>query len=135
MLLPTNSNIEKLSDFEPVEQTSNTYRLFYQKNKLKGFTDEIDALKQAIYFILNIERYDYLIYNWNYGFEIKDLIGQEPKNILPEIQKRISDALIQDSRINEILNFSFSMLKNKVIVYFTVKSIFGDLQQEININL
>lgn len=135
MLLPTNSNIEKLSDFEPVEQTSNTYRLFYQKNKLKGFTDEIDALKQAIYFILNIERYDYLIYNWNYGFEIKDLIGQEPKNILPEIQKRISDALIQDSRINEILNFSFSMLKNKVIVYFTVKSIFGDLQQELNINL
>lgn len=135
MLLPTNSNIEKLSDFEPVEQTSNTYRLFYQKNKLKGFTDEIDALKQAIYFILNIERYDYLIYNWNYGFEIKDLIGQEPKNILPEIQKRISDALIQDSRINEILNFSFSMLKSKVIVYFTVKSIFGDLQQELNINL
>lgn len=135
MLLPTNSNIEKLSDFEPVEQTSNTYRLFYQKNKLKGFTDEIDALKQAIYFILNIERYDYLIYNWNYGFEIKDLIGQEPKNILPEIQKRISDALIQDSRINEILNFSFSMLKNKVIVYFTVKSIFGDLKQELNINL
>lgn len=135
MLLPTNSNIEKLSDFEPVEQTSNTYRLFYQKNKLKGFTDEIDALKQAIYFILNIERYDYLIYNWNYGFEIKDLIGQEPKNILPEIQKRISDALIQDSRINAILNFSFSMLKNKVIVYFTVKSIFGDLQQELNINL
>jgi len=135
LLLPTNSNIEKLSDFEPVEQTSNTYRLFYQKNKLKGFTDEIDALKQAIYFILNIERYDYLIYNWNYGFEIKDLIGQEPKNILPEIQKRISDALIQDSRINEILNFSFSMLKNKVIVYFTVKSIFGDLQQELNINL
>ena len=133
--MPTNSNIEKLSDFEPVEQTSNTYRLFYQKNKLKGFTDEIEALKQAIYFILNIERYDYLIYNWNYGFEIKDLIGQEPKNILPEIQKRISDALIQDSRINEILNFSFSMLKNKVIVYFTVKSIFGDLQQELNINL
>ena len=133
--MPTNSNIEKLSDFEPVEQTSNTYRLFYQKNKLKGFTDEIDALKQAIYFILNIERYDYLIYNWNYGFEIKDLIGQEPKNILPEIQKRISDALIQDSRINAILNFSFSMLKNKVIVYFTVKSIFGDLQQELNINL
>ena len=105
MLLPTNSNIEKLSDFEPVEQTSNTYRLFYQKNKLKGFTDEIDALKQAIYFILNIERYDYLIYNWNYGFEIKDLIGQEPKNILPEIQKRISDALIQDSGINEILKY------------------------------
>ena len=135
MLLPTNSNIEKLSDFEPVEQTSNTYRLFYQKNKLKGFMDEIDALKQAIYFILNIERYDYLIYNWNYGFEIKDLIGQEPKNILPEIQKRISDALIQDSRIIEISNFSFSITKNKVIVYFTVKSIFGDLKQEFNITL
>lgn len=135
MMLPTNSNIEELIDFEVTEQTSNTYRLIYQKNKIKGFTDEIEALKQAIYFILNTERYDYLIYNWNYGFEIKDLIGQDPRSILPEIQKRICDALIQDTRITEISDFVFSIVKNKVSVSFTVKSIFGDISQDLDVAL
>lgn len=134
MLLPTN-NQDLINDFDIKEQTSNTYKLIYLKDRLKGFTDEIDALKQTIYFILNTERYDYLIYDWNYGFQIKDLIGQNPNDILQTIQARISDALIQDTRITEVSNFSFDVIKNKVKTTFTIKSIFGDLQQEVNINL
>lgn len=134
MLLPTN-NQDLINDFDIKEQTSNTYKLVYLKDRLKGFTDEIEALKQAIYFILNTERYDYLIYDWNYGFQIKDLIGQNPNDILQTIQARISDALIQDTRITEVSNFSFDVIKNKVKTTFTIKSIFGDLQQEVNINL
>jgi len=134
MLLPTNDQA-LIDDFDIKEQTSNTYKLIYLKDRLKGFTDEIDALKQTIYFILNTERYDYLIYDWNYGFQIKDLIGQNPNDILQTIQARISDALIQDTRITEVSNFSFDVIKNKVKTTFTIKSIFGDLQQEVNINL
>lgn len=134
MILPTNDQA-LINDFDIKEQTSNTYKLVYLKDRLKGFTDEIEALKQTIYFILNTERYDYLIYDWNYGFQIKDLIGQNPNDILQTIQSRISDALIQDTRITEVSNFSFDVIKNKVKTTFTVKSIFGDLQQETNINL
>lgn len=134
MILPTNDQA-LINDFDIKEQTSNTYKLVYLKDRLKGFTDEIEALKQTIYFILNTERYDYLIYDWNYGFQIKDLIGQNPNDILQTIQSRISDALIQDTRITEVSNFSFDIIKNKVKVTFTVKSIFGDLQLETNINL
>lgn len=129
MLLPINN--DDISDFELVEQPSNTYHLIYLKDRLKGFTDDIEALKQTIYFILNTERYDYLIYDWNYGFQIKDLIGQNPKDILQTIQMRISDALIQDTRITEVSNFAFDIIKNKVKVTFTVKSIFGDIEQEL----
>ena len=134
ILLPTN-DIDLSNDFEVVEQPSKTYRLLYQKNKLSGFTDEIEALKQAIYFILNTERYDYLIYDWDYGFEIKDLVGQDPRSILPEIQKRICDALMQDTRITEITDFKFNVIKNKVSVLFAVKSIFGDINQNLDITL
>lgn len=134
MILPTNDQA-LINDFDIKEQTSNTYKLVYLKDRLKGFTDEIEALKQTIYFILNTERYDYLIYDWNYGFQIKDLIGQNPNDILQTIQSRISDALIQDTRITEVSNFSFDIIKNKVKTTFTVKSIFGDLQLETNINL
>ena len=52
MLLPTNDQA-LIDDFDIKEQTSNTYKLIYLKDRLKGFTDEIEALKQTIYFIFN----------------------------------------------------------------------------------
>lgn len=145
--LPSGNNVlnaEILSDFSFKEPTSNTYKLNYDKNNLKGFVDNLEAVKQAIYLILNIERYEYLIYDWDYGFQISDLIGSEINSILPEIQNRITDALIQDTRINSVDDFSFDIKglkekglypKNKVIVYFTVNTIFGATSETVNLNI
>ena len=137
-------NAEILSDFSFKEPTSNTYKLNYAKNNLKGFVDNLEAVKQSIYLILNIERYEYLIYDWDYGFQISDLIGSEINSILPEIQNRITDALIQDTRINSVDDFSFDIKglkekglypKNKVIVYFTVNTIFGATNETVNLDI
>lgn len=136
--LPSGNNVlnaEILSDFSFKEPTSNTYKLNYDKNNLKGFVDNLEAVKQAIYLILNIERYEYLIYDWDYGFQISDLIGSEINSVLPEIQNRITDALIQDTRINSVDDFSFDIKKNKVIVYFTVNTIFGTTNETVNLNI
>lgn len=145
--LPSGNNVlnaEILSDFSFKEPTSNTYKLNYDKNNLKGFVDNLEAVKQAIYLILNIERYEYLIYDWDYGFQISDLIGSEINSILPEIQNRITDALIQDTRINSVDDFSFDIKglkekglypKNKVIVYFTVNTIFGATNETVNLDI
>lgn len=145
--LPSGNNVlnaEILSDFSFKEPTSNTYKLNYDKNDLKGFVDNLAAVKQAIYLILNIERYEYLIYDWDYGFQISDLIGSEINSILPEIQNRITDALIQDTRINSVDDFSFDIKglkekglypKNKVIVYFTVNTIFGTTNETVNLDI
>lgn len=145
--LPSGNNVlnaEILSDFSFKEPTSNTYKLNYDKNNLKGFVDNLEAVKQSIYLILNIERYEYLIYDWDYGFQISDLIGSEINSILPEIQNRITDALIQDTRINSVDDFSFDIKglkekglypKNKVIVYFTVNTIFGTTNETVNLDI
>lgn len=145
--LPSGNNVlnaEILSDFSFKEPTSNTYKLNYDKNNLKGFVDNLEAVKQAIYLILNIERYEYLIYDWDYGFQISDLIGSEINSILPEIQNRITDALIQDTRINSVDDFSFDIKglkekglypKNKVIVSFTVNTIFGATNETVNLDI
>lgn len=145
--LPSGNNVlnaEILSDFSFKEPTSNTYKLNYDKNNLKGFVDNLAAVKQSIYLILNIERYEYLIYDWDYGFQISDLIGSEINSILPEIQNRITDALIQDTRINSVDDFSFDIKglrkgtgakKNKVIVYFTVNTIFGATNETVNLDI
>ena len=48
--------------------------------KFKTMTDERDAVLQAVYLILNVERYAFPIYSRNYGSELSDLIGK-PKDL------------------------------------------------------
>ena len=48
------------NDFTIETQPNRTYSLV-----TGGVIDGLDAVKQAIYCILNTERYEYLIYSWN----------------------------------------------------------------------
>ena len=129
------SDIEILSDFELKDEPTNTYRLDYEKNRIQGKTDGIEAIKQAIYIILNTERYQYLIYDWDFGVEFQDLFGEPKSFVLPEIEKRIADALMQDSRILSVKDFSFESKRNNITVYFTVSTVFGDLEVEKVVNI
>ena len=125
------ADIEILSDFEVVEQPTYTYHLDYEKNRIKGMTDDLEAMKQAIYIILNTERYRYLIYDWNFGVELADLFGQPVSYVIPELERRITDALMQDSRIVSVTDFSFERNNKKTVTaYFTVNTLFGGLEVE-----
>ena len=129
------SEIEILSDFEIEEQPTLTYKLDYEKNRIIGKTDELAAMKQLVYLILNTERYQYLIYSWNYGVEFQDLIGQPKSFVLPELERRITDALMQDDRITTVSDFSFETNRHSVTAYFTVNTIFGDLETERTVKI
>ena len=104
MLPAVNDDLQK--DFEIEEETSHTYKLDLDNSTIAGYVDDLEAMKQAIYLILNIERYEYLIYSWNYGIELNDLYGQPIPFVLPELKRRITEALLQDSRILGVDNFS-----------------------------
>jgi hypothetical protein len=117
-------------DFEVVEQPNKTYKLNIEKNIITGFTDSIDAMKQAIYIILNTERFSHEIYSWNYGIELSDLFGEPKEFVYPELKRRITEALTQDSRIIGVVAFSFLTNKNEVNVTFTVQTIVGDIQTQ-----
>lgn len=92
--------------------------------------DRLEALRQAVYLILSTERYDWLIYSWNYGREFKELIGQPKEFVLPELKRCISEALLQDDRVTAVDGFEFTMGKDTVHAAFTVRSIFGDMEVE-----
>lgn len=128
-------NINLTDNVEFKLQTSNTYKLNIKKNNISGFIDEINAVKQAVYLILNIERYRYLIYDWDYGFEISDLIGQDIDIIQIEIQKRISDALKQDERITDVYDFIFKKINKILHVSFSINTIFGEYTEEKNFEI
>jgi len=114
-------------DFAIAEQTSHTWYLDIDRDVVVGYTDGLDAIEQAIYLMLETERFQHVIFSWNYGAEFLDLYGQPMAYVLPEIKRRISEALLQDSRIRAVENFDFHVEKSKVLVTFTAVTIFGAL--------
>lgn len=123
------------TDFEFEELPTNTWQLHIEENKIYGFTDKLEAMKQAIYLILSIERYEYIIFSWNYGIELLDLYGREMTYVIPELERRIKEALLQDTRITSVENFEFETEKGVVKATFTVKTIYGDVETEKVVNV
>ncbi|MCB4302770.1 DUF2634 domain-containing protein [Clostridioides difficile] len=125
-------DIEDVSiiNFNVRQEPSKTFKLNTEKSKIDGICDDVEALKQAIFLILNTERYEHLIYSWNYGVELNDLIGEPVSYVIPELERRIKEALIQDDRIENVDNFEFQNVKGKVHCKFTVYSRSGNIKAE-----
>ncbi len=126
--LPQTGDDIDLMEFTLEEEPSYTYKLDIDKGRIRGMTDEADAMLQAIYLILSVERYQYPIYSYNYGVELADLIGQPKDYVMSEAKRRITEALTQDDRIESVDEWAFETTKNSVIVTFVVHTIFGDVE-------
>ncbi len=114
--------------FEVQEQPSKNYKMYFEQEVVNGYRDELEAMKQVVFKILNTERYQYLIYSWNYGIELLDLFGKPVNYVCAEVERRIREALIQDDRVEEVDSFVFDISKRHVVaVEFTVHTVFGDL--------
>lgn len=131
MLPKTGTILEK--DFEVVTMPSKTYRL--DQTIVLGKIDGLEAVKQAVFCILNTERFDWLIYSWNYGIELKNLFGRTPEVVKSKLKKRIKEALMQDDRIVSIDAFSFTMAGRTMTASFQVRTKFGviEAQKEVEI--
>ncbi|WP_418302353.1 DUF2634 domain-containing protein [Lysinibacillus fusiformis] len=134
-MIPQNDYEDLTADFEEVAQPSRTYKLDLERKRIVGFTDGREAIEQAIYKALSTERYDHLIYTWNYGAEIGKLFGQTIPFVYSEIKRLITEALTHDDRIESVDAFSFSHVKQKVHVQFIAHTIVGaiEIQKEVDI--
>lgn len=122
-------------DFEITEQPTHTYKMNLESNLIRGYTDGQEAMKQAIYKILNTERYQYVMYSWNYGIELLDLYGEPVSYVCPELERRITEALTWDDRIQSVDNFEFNISKKgEILVTFTAYTVFGDVVAEKVVN-
>lgn len=123
-------NDDLLADIEITEQPSLTYEIKIGKDKMGNYVDGIEAMKQSIYHIINTERYQYLIYSWNYGVELADLFGKPIEYCYPEIKRRITEALLQDDRIESVDSFEFSHSKGDVLARFRANTTEGEIEIE-----
>lgn len=133
-MLPSDSGYEVIG-MEAETLPNRTYRLDMDKKRIIGYvTDDIEAVKQAVYLILRVERYDYIIFSRNYGIELKDLFGREKNYVIPILTGRITDALLADERIMEVRDFNFDIQNQGVYsVSFRVVSIYGEFEEEVRI--
>ena len=102
--------------------------------KIFSVIDGLESIKQAVYIMLNIERYQYIIYSFDFGVELQDLIGEPIDYIEAELERRISDCLEQDDRITEVTDFEFEKAGNdKLLVSFSVNTIYGTIEETLEV--
>ena len=118
------------------EQPSLTYGMDLDGNRVRGQVDGREAVKQAIFRILQTERYQYIIYPWWYGIETLDLYGEPVNRVCAELERRIEEALLVDGRIKAVTDFSHdTSVKGVVHTTFTAHTVFGDVGGEREVKI
>lgn len=114
---------------EEQELPSLTYRLDFDSGRIVGMVNGIEAVNQAIRKALLTPRFHCLIYDDQYGSEIKDTVASKdvtPEYLEAELPFLIEDALSVDSRILDVYDFSFQFEGDQVFIHFKATTIFGE---------
>lgn len=102
---------------------------------LNGRVDGLEALRQAVNLLLQIEQAEYAIFSSGYGVALADLPGQPMSYVIPEVERRLREALLRDERILAVENFSFAANGRRLSVGFVIKSIYGELSQTAEVTV
>lgn len=127
-MLPTAIKTEILPALIETRYPNFTYKMQIEEEMIAGDTDDVIAVWQACYKILNTERYKYPIYSWGYGVELADLFGKPIPYVYSELPRRITEALMYDDRVQSVTNFHLSHKKNDVLAIFKVSTVAGVLE-------
>lgn len=135
-MIPQN-NFDEVID--KINNTSNnfpskTYEIDFVNKKVVGFIDSLEAVKQSIYSILNTERYEHLIFSYDYGVELQDLIGEDIIFVKADIHRRVEEALMQDDRIISLDNPVITTEGDCLYYSCEVNTIYGnvDIKKEVS---
>jgi hypothetical protein len=104
-LLPEEGDVDM--DNLIISYPSYTYKLDQERGRIRGFVDGMDAIRQAVYKLMNTPAGIYPIYSPGYGLFFHDLIGLDPDLARSEIRRRISESAVSDDRIRSVEDFIF----------------------------
>ena len=106
---------------------SKTYNIDFKNKRVVGFTNGKESIEQSIYLTLKTLRYEHLIYSWNYGEELSNLLGKDKELAKAEIPRLTKECLLVDDRIKDVNNFIFTDIKDGLEVIFDVVTTEGDI--------
>ena len=118
---------------EAEELPSKTYRLDFERKRIYGKIDGIEAVRQAIKKALLTPRFACLIYDNQYGSEIEDaIIAKDASREYTEAAAEgfVKDAMLSDTRVLSINNFSIEFEDDEARIRLTADTIFGETEIE-----
>lgn len=111
---------------------SRTWKLDMDRGRIVGKIDALEAVKQAVFKILQTDRYAHDIYSFQYGHELKQLIGGHPAVIESEVNRMTREALLQDDRILSVEEADVSVMEDGLFIRCIVTSDYGSFEVEVN---
>lgn len=92
-----------------------------------------EALKVWIFKTLHVNRYEYMIYTWDYGNELESLFGQgySKELIQAEAKRYLEECLLVNEYIKSINNIEVNLDDNILSTSFSVTTIYGELEVSI----
>ncbi|WP_281885696.1 DUF2634 domain-containing protein [Paenibacillus sp. YYML68] len=125
-MIPQGGTLAQLPLADPAARPSRTYALDFESGRISGMIDHLEAVRQAVFKILNTDRYAHAIYSTNYGHELHaGLVGADPGLFRSELMRQLREALLQDDRISAVENIELMGHGDEVTVTFTVISTYG----------
>ena len=134
MTLPE-STIDIAVPVEFVEQPALTWGIDKATQHIVGAVDEYEAIKQAVSVILNVERFQWQIYQPYSGVQLAGLVGQDAGYVAAEVQRRVREAVMVDERVTGVSNYSYTINGNKLAATMAVNTVFGDIQIQTEVNI
>jgi len=109
---------------------------FDDESRINGEVDGVSAVRNAIWHIVNTERYSWIGCLSNEGIELEQFIGKSFGYFQTKVESVFQDALLQDNRIlRVILVRTWQPQFGMAAVEFEVQSIYGTFAEEFEIPL
>lgn len=105
-MTPEFNNEYTENEVEVLEQPSFTHKMLIDEERVIGYTDGFEAIKQFIYKCINTEKGIYPIYP-SFGVKKRDLFGKPKNYAFVVLTRRITDALMLDDRIDDVYDFRY----------------------------
>lgn len=106
---------------------SNTF--LYDKSGHHILLEGNEAMKVWIYKALATERYQYLVYSWQYGIEIKPFIGlvMGVQERISELKRMIVECLMVNPYIKSIDKIFFTQKGTRAVVNIELTTVYGEV--------
>lgn len=121
-------DIEELAESS---QVTDDYEIDFATGRLTGnIITGLDAVVQWARLALNIPRYVYPQYSWDYGSEFTSLIGNgyDTDYIESEVSRMVTDTLNPNEDIEGIRNLVCDFEGDRLTASFTLVTVYGETE-------
>lgn len=122
---------QEAEELEEKTESPREYGIDFETGQLTGeIVEGLEAIKAWIWLALQIPRYRYTIYTWDYGNEYDEIIGQaySEEYLEAELYRMTEDCLLVNEHIEEISDFNVEIKNDTPLVSFVAETLYGDVE-------